>query len=299
MFNRLPSLSSLRTFEAAARLKSFKHAAQELNVSPTAVSHQVRALEERLQLSLFERRTRAVELTSEGEQLAMAANKALRALQESVDTLIDQAQVLRIGTTTAFAAFWLVPRLEAFRRQYPDIEVQVQAEEILRNIDQDRRLDLVIRYGYCPEEQTGSTLLLRESLSLFATPQYWQSLREMSELVVLKNQWKNPHLPQPDISSLVNSLKVFDKPIKVISFDDENQLVQAALAGQGIAVCSQLVVELPLSRGWLTSAPREMASTVRGMDYYLKVPVRNRETLRVQHFTRWLSDALQQSVESK
>lgn len=297
MFNRLPSLSSLRTFEAAARLKSFKAAAQELNVSPTAVSHQVRALEERLQVSLFERRVRAVELTAEGEQLAAAANKALSELQASVDLLSDQAQILSIGTTTAFAAFWLVPRLEDFRRQYPGTDVQVQAEDTLRNIEQDRRLDLVIRYGYCPENQPEVTLLLRESLRLCATPQYWQTLTNEPVLVILQTQWKNPHLPQPDISSLLNSLERFDKPIKVLSFDDENQLIQATLAGQGIAVCSQLLVELPLAKGWLAPAPGEWASVVKGMDYYLVLPARSRETQRAQHFIQWLSDALKQSIE--
>ena len=116
MFGRLPSLSSLRTFEAAARLKSFKAAAQELNVSPTAVSHQVRALEDRLQLSLFERRTRAVALTREGEQLAAAAYKALSVLQDTVDDLSGQASRLGVGTTSAFAALWLVRHLQDFHQ---------------------------------------------------------------------------------------------------------------------------------------------------------------------------------------
>jgi len=299
MFSRLPSLSCLRTFEAAARLQSFKAAAQELNVSPTAVSHQIRALEERLQLRLFERRTRAVGLTPEGEQLAVAAHKAMRELMEAVNTLSGQANRITLGTTTAFAALWLVPRLNAFRQQHSDVDIRVQAEDGLSAIEHDRRLDLVVRYGRCPEADSSVKWLGRERLGLFATPDYWRSLDSARTLVLLVTRWKNPQLPKLDIEALLSP--VLDDParLSVQAFDDENQVVQAALAGQGIAVSSRLLVAMPLDKGWLQPAPQEPSQAVLGLDYYAVIPERNAGKTAVQNLLNWLSASLQTELISE
>lgn len=296
MFGRLPSLSSLRTFEAAARLKSFKAAAQELNVSPTAVSHQVRALEDRLQLSLFERRTRAVVLTREGEQLAAAAYKALSVLQDTVDDLSGQASRLGVGTTSAFAALWLVRHLQDFHRRCPDIDVQMRADDALGDVEHDRRLDLVVRYGRCPENEGSVRLLYRETVRLYATAEYWHRLCQQDSLVVLQTEWKNPHLPKPDLTPLLAPLQALGKPLNVQAFDDENQVVQAALAGQGMAVCSQLLVALPVEKGWLQQAPERWMQTGEGLDYYVYLPRRSQNNRAAERFVQWLSEQLHASA---
>nr|BFE91835.1 hypothetical protein GCM10020185_23710 [Pseudomonas brassicacearum subsp. brassicacearum] len=115
MFANLP-LNALRAFEAAARLLSFKAAAAELSVTPTAVSHQIRSLETWLGLVLFERLPRQVRLTDGGQRLFHSLHGALLEVAQSVDTLRPQRSNshLTLSTTAAFAALWLVPRLGRF-----------------------------------------------------------------------------------------------------------------------------------------------------------------------------------------
>ncbi|GAA0694583.1 LysR substrate-binding domain-containing protein [Marinobacterium maritimum] len=296
MFARLPSLSSLRTFEAAARLLSFKSAAHELNVSPTAVSHQIRALEDRLQLCLFERRTRSVELTPEGERLAAAAHKAMHELNETVNELTRQANQLTVGTTASFAALWLVPKLHLFQQQYPGVELNIQAEDQLRDVEQDRRVDMVIRYGCCPQANAEASLLGQEALGLFATPAYWQQLSVHSNPSVLVTSWKNPRLPRPNVQAWLQTIEQMPSAAQIRSFDDENQVIQAALAGQGIALVSRLLVALPLHNGWLTAEPWKGVDNLRGLDYYTLIPERSASRSTVRQFASWLDATLKSGL---
>src|SRR3989337_3056478 len=116
MRRRIPSLSALRAFEAAARLRSFKQAADELAVTATAVSHRIRALEDEIGCRLFVRKTRAVDLTAEGRSLYSAVREGFDAIALGVEKLRQRARPLvRLSTTPAFATKWLVPRLAAFQ----------------------------------------------------------------------------------------------------------------------------------------------------------------------------------------
>ena len=131
MKRRLPSLSALRSFEAAARLQSFKLAAEELSVSATSISHQVRALEETLEVRLFLRKTRAVELTQEGRILLQATGNGFDTIAAGVERLRrEQRRSVTLSTTPSFAARWLVPRLASFNAGHPDIALR---------LDHDRR----------------------------------------------------------------------------------------------------------------------------------------------------------------
>lgn len=128
MKRRLPSLSALRSFEAAARLQSFKLAAEELSVSATSISHQVRALEETLEVRLFLRKTRAVELTQEGRILLQATGNGFDTIAAGVERLRrEQRRSVTLSTTPSFAARWLVPRLASFNAGHPDIALNIQA----------------------------------------------------------------------------------------------------------------------------------------------------------------------------
>jgi LysR family glycine cleavage system transcriptional activator len=128
MKRRLPSLSALRSFEAAARLQSFKLAAEELSVSATSISHQVRALEEALEVRLFLRKTRAVELTPEGRILLQATGNGFDAIAAGVERLRrEQHRSVTLSTTPSFAARWLVPRLQSFNAEHPGIALNVLA----------------------------------------------------------------------------------------------------------------------------------------------------------------------------
>ncbi|MEJ2765034.1 LysR substrate-binding domain-containing protein [Photobacterium sp. MCCC 1A19761] len=302
MFGQLPPLRSIRTFEAAARLLSFKAAAQELHVSPTAVSHQIRTLEERLQVKLFERQTRAVVLTPDGEQLARIAHQMLRALSDTINEITCRDVPLTIGTTTAFAAMWLVPHLAEFRSLHPNLDVRVKADDQPVDMTSPHQVDLVIRYGLMPEHDPTASLLFRESLQCYATPAYWQSIAspEAMPATVMGTRWKNPALPPVyDERKLQN---LFPKhPITIREFDEENQIIQAALASQGIALVSPLLIETPLANGWLVPMPHEpamsaTAPTLPGLEYYLITPERSRAHPAANQYTAWLNGKLSENA---
>ena len=124
MMRRLPPLDTLRVFEAAARLKSFKKAGDELSVTASAVSHRISALEAELETVLFVRQTRRVEVTPEGERLAAGVRRALIEIRRAVASVDrrDGAR-LRISAIPSHVTRWLAPRLHRFQRSHPDIEI--------------------------------------------------------------------------------------------------------------------------------------------------------------------------------
>jgi len=144
MYRRLPSLSALRTFEAAARHESFKHAAEELAVTPVAVTRQVKSLETAIGLPLFSRHHRRVALTEAGRELAGDLAAAFGAISGAVERTRRRAgiRVLRIGTDRIFGERWLAPRLAEFGRRHPGIEVELAPGD-----DGEAWLDGVIYYG--------------------------------------------------------------------------------------------------------------------------------------------------------
>ncbi len=125
MFARLPSPSALRTFESAARLGSFKAAAAELNVTATAVSHQIRALEDQLSVPLFVRKTRFIELTPAGRELAPVLTRALLDIRNALENVVSKEVIITVSTSSSFATLWLVPRLLKFYEMYPNYRVQL------------------------------------------------------------------------------------------------------------------------------------------------------------------------------
>ncbi|OMH29110.1 LysR substrate-binding domain-containing protein [Motiliproteus sp. MSK22-1] len=287
MFAHLPPLNSIRVFDAAARLKSFKAAASELNVTPTAVSHQIRGLEDRLGSLLFERKTRAIELTEEGEKLAQAAHLALQQLSIVFEEISDTHTTLTLSTTASFAAMWLVPRLENFHQQNPQIKVVVQTGEQLQNPEKDRRIDLVIRYGQLDGEQANKIKLVTETFGTFATPRYLESITRIDEACLIETRWQNTNLP---VISWDRYLEEQHKTGRIRQFDQEHHVIQAALAGQGIALVSSLLVQTALKEGWLTEY--DSRHSISGLTYYLMIPSHSMQSNKVRLFQNWLIDEL-------
>ncbi|WP_271274320.1 LysR substrate-binding domain-containing protein [Aliamphritea hakodatensis] len=287
MFTHLPPLNSIRVFEAAARLKSFKAAAAELNVTPTAVSHQIRSLEDRLGTLLFERKTRAIELTEEGEKLAQAAYLALQQLSVVLEDISDTQTTLTLSTTSSFAAMWLVPKLEKFHRLNPHIQVIVKTGEQLDDLEKDRRIDLAIRYGQFKGEEANRIELVNETLGLYATPEYLESHARISDACLIETKWENTNLP---VISWDQYLGKQHKPANIRQFDQEHHVIQAALAGQGIALVSSLLVQTALQQGWLTEYDKKHRAL--GLTYYLIIPPHSKHSRKVTLFRNWLTDEL-------
>src|SRR5471032_3289281 len=171
MFASLP-LTALRAFESASRLLSFK-AAEELSVTPTEISHQIRSLESWLGIALFERLPRQVRLTEGGERLFQSLHGALLDVAQSVDTLRPQrsSTSLTISTIPAFAALWLVPRLGRFYARHPNISLRLDTHCEVVDLHQDASVDLVGRYSLDSYPNLYGLCLFDESFGVYGSPE--------------------------------------------------------------------------------------------------------------------------------
>lgn len=191
MFASLP-LTALRAFESASRLLSFKAAAHELSVSPTAVSHQIRTLETWLGVPLFERLPRQVRLTEGGERLFHSLHGALLEVAQSVDTLRPQRSAgnLTLSTTPAFAALWLVPRLGRFYAAHPGINLRLDTNCDVVDLQQDASIDLVIRYSLDNYLNLYGQCLFDECFAVYGSPEQ-VALASQRAPTLISVRWHN------------------------------------------------------------------------------------------------------------
>lgn len=290
MFSHLPQLNQLRGFEAAARLGSFKAAGEELKLSPTAISHQISNLEEKLGVLLFERKTRTVILTHEGSQLAEAAYLALQRLSSTIEEISFTKSVLRVSTTTSFASMWLVPNLAGFQKQHPEVQVEIKTTEDLIDIDRDRGVDLVIRYGCNKEENKGATKLVTEDFNAYATETYLASHKNLEEATFIETRWKNKSLPLVSWSKWLEAFRPNTSVSNTISFDQELHSIQAALADQGLVLASSVLAEMAIQQSWLK--PLGSRYSIPGLTYYLLVSPHSENLYKSIVFKKWLVEKL-------
>jgi len=288
MFSHLPQLNSLRVFDSAARLKSFKAAALELSVTPTAVSHQIRALEAKLGTLLFERKTRLIILTPEGEKLARVAYNSLQQISGVIEEISDNQAVLTVSTTASFAAQWLAPKLESFHHRHGEIRVVVKTTEYLEDFQKDRRIDLAIRYGQFDTQIENTTKLVTERFGMYATKQYLQDFPRIEDATLIETTWKNPNLLPITWEQYFQ--KTESNKLKIRSYDQEHHVIQAALAGQGIALVSTLLVQTALQQGWLEQHPN--GESLEGLTYYMLTTSPHNKSRKVELFRQWMLDEL-------
>ncbi|MCQ4310370.1 LysR substrate-binding domain-containing protein [Pseudomonas stutzeri] len=289
MFANLP-LTALRTFESAARLQSFKAAAEELAVTPTAVSHQIKALEGWLGVPLFQRMARGVRLTDCGERLFRSLHGALLEVVQAVDQLRPQPSTgnLTLSVTPAFAALWLIPRLGRFYQAHPGIKVRVETSTELLDLHQDASIDLVIRYGYGNHPTLHSQCLLDECFGVYGAPDLLASL-DPARLTLITVRWRNPQLYDRSWKAWCGAAaESWLESAELREYDDEHYALQAAIAGQGLVLASNVLVSQSLAMGLLQ--PYRAEVTVPGASYTaLCVPGRERHP-PVKAFFDWLND---------
>ena len=165
------AVGHLRAFEAVARHLNFRAASEELALTQSAVSRQIQALEEEVGVSLFLRHTRAVELTSAGAQLLMAVSQALPRIDGAVRQIRQSAGRKSVSLTTfaSFASMWLIPRLEAFQRDHPDIDIRIDASDQAVDLDV-ADVDLALRYGPVASMPPTAVRMFGEQLTPVASP---------------------------------------------------------------------------------------------------------------------------------
>lgn len=296
MFSKLPTLNSIKVFDAAARAGSFKGAAEELFVTPTAVSHQIKALEASLGTLLFVRKTRAIELTDDGELLAKTAYSILQQLANTVSEISSTKNIITVSTTSAFAAMWLVPNLSKFNQLHPDIEIAIKTGEQVDDLEKDKKVDLAIRYGSYDEKTPHSYLLIDEKIGMYASPNYIAEHVPSQPMNLLETRWQiqKTNLPKFTWQALLNDTKYKGNKDIIKQFTQEHHIIQAALAGQGIALVSNLLVENALKQGWLVQCNYiEGVKEIKGLSYYLLVPERNIYSTSIKAFKQWIISALQ------
>lgn len=165
------SAGHLRAFEAVARHLNFRAASEEMALTQSAVSRQIQALEEEVGASLFLRHTRAVELTGAGAQLLLAVSQSLPRIDSAVRQIRQSAGRRAVALTTfaSFASMWLIPRLEQFQRDHPDIDIRIDASDATLDLEL-ADVDLALRYGPVLTMPSGATRLFGDQLTPVVSP---------------------------------------------------------------------------------------------------------------------------------
>lgn len=258
MTRRLPSLSALRAFEAAGRHLSFTMAARELNVTQTAISHQVKALEDDLDLMLFVRRPRGLSLTDVGRAYLMHLTEAFQILQRATDRISRQGRddTVTVTVLPSFAAKWLVPRLLRFRERSPSIDVRLSASTQL--IDFARSdVELGVRFGRGAWPDTRAELLMREVMVLVCSPALaageppLRTVEDLRHHTLLHSEWFGGDR-YAQWRAWLAALGIEDIPWhRGPVFSDASHSIQAAIEGQGVALGRSVLIADDLAAGRL------------------------------------------------
>ena len=293
---RLPPLNALKAFEAAARHLSFSRAADELHVTPAAVGHQVKALEEYLGVELFIRGNRRIELSAAGETLFPGISDGFARMLTAVEAFRRRHadQPLVISIVPAFGGKWLMKRLDRFRELHPDICIRIEATERVADFSRDP-VDVAIRYGSGDYPGLRVDCLLQEEVYPVCSPALLEGehpLREPADLrhhVLLNSDW-NPNYPTwPDWEMWLKAAGLGDLPVTYgprLSGSSESLLIEEALAGRGVALASSVLVADDLDAGRLVR-PFDVTFPVQ-FCYWLVCPEATAEHPRTRTFREWL-----------
>ncbi|KUZ98534.1 LysR family transcriptional regulator [Burkholderia latens] len=284
---RLPPLNALRAFEAAARHLNFRLAADELGVTQGAVAQQVRHLEDVVDVQLFRRLPRGLALTRGGLEYFSSVQRALQIISDATDALGERPTVLTVSTTPSFASKWLIPRLADFSRLHPDIEVRVIADERLATFRADG-VDIAIRLSK-PPFPPGLVAQLLFPLDVFAvaSPALLdggapiRKPADLSKHVLLHDA----HDLWPEFIGKLGGKGRAD-PTKGPRFSQSLLAIDAAVAGQGIALTSEPLVERDIAEGRLRRVFD--FSFPMSLGFYVVFPQANAESYALGAMRQWL-----------
>jgi LysR family transcriptional regulator, glycine cleavage system transcriptional activator len=291
MAPKLPPLNALRAFEATARHLSVKHAADELCVTPGAVSQMLKALELHLGVKLFRRVNRGIFLTDAGQGYLPPVRNAFRQIADASRRVAVSADtgVLTVSVTPFFAAAWLVPRLKDFQDAHPDIDLQVVTSNALVDFARDG-VDVAVRHGLGRYPGLYSERVVAVEIVPVAAPTLVARLGKPTSAAEM-TRW--PHVHDADRKGwhLWFQAQGIDEigPPRGPAFDDSGLLLKAVLAGQGAGLLPAAMVALELAEGRLV----KLADVVLldEFAYYLVYPQSSRERPKVAAFRAWIINA--------
>jgi LysR family glycine cleavage system transcriptional activator len=289
----VPPLSALLAFERVAAHLSFRRAARELSLSPSAISHQIKGLEERFGVHLFVRAGRSVALTSEGEHYLQTVRSALLQLEEGsrdlLDRVKDRERVLRISAMPFFTQTVLIPHLAKFQAKHPKLDIRIDATHQYANFD-ERGVDAAIRYGRDKSQGLRLDQLLPVSGQPVCAPKLAAMLREPEDLrkTTLIRIVDQPRAWPAWLSEIAGQAVI---PKSELWFDTVPAALEAAEHGLGVALAMY-----PLIKGWPGYGRRLVApfdrKSQRTATLYLVTRPQDAHDRRVQSFKRWLTGAV-------
>ncbi|MDN3277473.1 transcriptional regulator GcvA [Frankia sp. RB7] len=296
MTARLPSLNGLRAFEAAARHLSFTLAASELNVTQTAISHQIRRLEEELGIRLFIRQNRALALTPEARDYLPGVRAAFNDLRLATDRLLrkDDDKVLTISTLASLAAKWLLPRLTDFQEAHPGIDVRITTSTSLVDFQRDD-VDAAIRYGRGQWPGLRADWLMADELFPVCSPSLLRGDKPLRQPEDLKG-YPLLHTSNANSDDWRLWLTAAGLPADIakqpgITFDMIFMTIQAAIDGIGVAMGRTSYVSDDIAKGRLV-VPFKIALPADA-GFYLVSPEGRREAPKLAAFRQWMIAATQ------
>ena len=291
-------LAGLRGFEASARLLSFTLAAEELNLTQSSISRQIKTLEDQVGKPLFRRRIRHLELTTAGQRLYRVVHACLGDIDRTVTELRGSAQRKRITLTTfaSFASLMLVPRLAHFSEKHPGVDIRIDAVDEVRDLENDN-IDVAIRYCRNDHAPRGAVMLLDEQLTPALSPALLARigpLRKPRDLARATFLVQDHLAPYDEFHSWerwfahVGQAAPSDAP--TISMNFTYQAVEAAVRGQGVMLAPVVYIRELVKRGELVCPfPMRMDSP---HGYYMIVNRNSGSLPHVEAFTRWLTEQL-------
>ena len=285
MFSKLP-LTALKTFEAAARLSSFKLAAAELAVSPSAVSHQIKALEEWLGQRLFARIAKGTQLTPTGTALFGQVHQYFLGLDQALSqyrSAADKVDIV-VSTTQAFAALWLIPRLGRFYASHPGINIKVEATNDVVDLLRDGRVDVAVRNTDKSWAGLYQQPFMAERFGVFMAA----DMPPADELIDVA--WNAPQMAVVrwaqwcEKAGQMNWLTDY----KVRHYEDEHYALQAAVAGQGYLLASNVLAQDSVQRGLLQRYRADVM--LAGYSYVALCRPGQERQPAIRGFVDWLAD---------
>jgi DNA-binding transcriptional LysR family regulator len=304
MSDRLPSFDLLKGFEAVARHLSFTRAAAELFVTQSAVSRQVRQLEEHLGVRLFERRTRAVVLTEAGYLYYTELAPLLKSIEDATRRIAGARAEARVRVTGSltFAGLWLVPRLGEFQAQHPHVQVHVVADNVIRDLVRDD-FDVAVRYAPRETAGPGALALFGETLTPVCSPKLLESapLRAIQDLerhvLIHFNdlEGRAPWLAWDQFFGETGHEGLRGKG--ALHFSHYDQALRAARAGQGVALGRMPVIDAAMDEGLVAPLAGLAMVALADRGYWLVTRQGRARGPEVDTFVEWLLREAQHSAK--
>ncbi|MEO8244970.1 MAG: LysR substrate-binding domain-containing protein [bacterium] len=294
----LPPLTALRAFEAAARLLSFKDAAKELTLTPTAISHQVRLLEDYCGKPLFQRRPRPLSLTVAGARLLPAISQGLDLFAEGLALATNLANKrLRVTATNAFAVRWIMPNMPSWLAIHPDVGLDIMGTDEVLDLA-GGAVDIAIRYSRQPPKGVMCSAIGKDAYILVASPALVGtgtidlSPQDLLRFPLIDGQWSDDFLNPPMWFEWARVARAMGMDVPnlekhaALSFREDLHGIEAAVAGYGIAICSDVLVARDLINGTLV---RVSTLALEGFTFYAVHRLNDPRQDVIQAFESWLS----------